>query len=134
MTVTMLPHATLTPAVMLCRRMMKLGDLIRIFVSPRISSYLLPVRNGIFFQIFFKFCALDLALCVWQSACARKIFSAHYILSSLALMDEIHTLQKCANVKGNHRTYRTTSIQNSHNTNKRSSSSSQEAESSLQEV
>ena len=28
MTVTMVPHATLTPAVMLCRRMMKLGDLI----------------------------------------------------------------------------------------------------------
>ena len=26
MTVAMLPHATLTPAVMLCRRMMKLGD------------------------------------------------------------------------------------------------------------
>ena len=25
---TMLPHATLAPAVMLCRRMMKLGDLI----------------------------------------------------------------------------------------------------------
>ena len=28
MIVTMLPHARLTPAVMLCRRMMKLGDLI----------------------------------------------------------------------------------------------------------
>ena len=37
-----------------------------------------------FSSIFLKFCALHWSLRAWHFACARKIFSVHYILSSLA--------------------------------------------------
>ena len=47
---------------------------------PHIFS---PSEEVYFSSISFKFCALDWALRAWQFACARKIFSAHYILSSL---------------------------------------------------
>ena len=47
---------------------------------PRIFS---PYEMVYFSNIFFKFCALDWTLHEWQFACARKIFSAHYILPSL---------------------------------------------------
>ena len=48
---------------------------------PRIFS---PYGKVYFSSISFKFCTLAWALRAWQLACARKIFSAHYILSSLA--------------------------------------------------
>ena len=44
-----------------------------------VSSY----EMAYFSSIFFKFCALHWPLRAWQFACARKIFSVHYILSSL---------------------------------------------------
>ena len=47
---------------------------------PRIFS---PYEMIYFSSIFFKFWALDWALRARQFACARKIFSAHYILSNL---------------------------------------------------
>ena len=47
----------------------------------RIAS---PREMAYFSSIFYKFCALDWPLREWQFACARKIFSAHYILFSLA--------------------------------------------------
>ena len=49
---------------------------------PSISS---PYESVYFSSMFFKFCALDRLLRAWEFACARKIFSAHYILSSLAI-------------------------------------------------
>ena len=49
---------------------------------PRISS---PYEMVYFSSIMFKFCALEWALRSWQVACARKIFRAHDVLSSLAL-------------------------------------------------
>ena len=49
---------------------------------PRISS---PYEMVYFSSILFKFCALEWALRSWQVACARKIFRAHDVLSSLAL-------------------------------------------------
>ena len=55
-------------------------------------SQRLRICNGTFLlaparltSIFFKFCALDWPWRAWQIICARKIFSAHYILSSLVL-------------------------------------------------
>ena len=42
-----------------------------------------PFEMAYFSSIFFKFCALDWPLRAWQFVCARKIFSANYILSSL---------------------------------------------------
>ena len=47
-----------------------------------------PYTMVYFASIFFKFCALDWSFRAWQFACARKIFSAHYILSSLDVLPE----------------------------------------------
>ena len=47
---------------------------------PHISF---PYEMVYFSSILFRFCALDWSLRAWQFACARKIFSAHYILFSL---------------------------------------------------
>ena len=48
---------------------------------PRIFS---PYEKVYFSSISFKLCTLAWALRAWQLACARKIFIAHYILSSRA--------------------------------------------------
>ena len=53
---------------------------------PRISS---PYETVHFSSTFSKFCGLGWALRALQLACAWKIFSAHYIISSLALLTKM---------------------------------------------
>ena len=43
-----------------------------------------PYEMTYFSSMFYKFCALDWPLRAWQFVCARKFFSTHFILSSLA--------------------------------------------------
>ena len=45
-----------------------------------------PYEMACLSSIFFKLCALHWLLRAWQFACARKIFSVHYILSSLGFL------------------------------------------------
>ena len=68
-------------------------------------SQRLRICNGTFLKVpaldkyIFKFCALDWPLRAWQIICARKIFSVHYILSSLAIISILHMSIKCQYLK-----------------------------------